>query len=317
MKNEPVQQSATEAAPELAASIATTHIENYSSPRSTALRAHVRHIFSIALFIAVFLIAGDICLAIRGGVDIWTFVVALVFATLAAYMIRINPEWERAIVLRFGKYHRTVEPGLFVTIPVIETIVMRVDMRVMVTGFSAEETLTNDLVPVNVDAALFWVVWDAQKACLEVEDYYDSVALAAQTALRDAIGRKSITDVATQRVQLDDELKQSIEEKTSAWGVSIISVEIRDVVIPKDLQNDMSAEARAERRRDARLTLAEAEHDIADMLVDAARVYQQEALSVKLRSMLLLSEGINEAQSTLMVPSSYTEGFVNAAKDLE
>ena len=161
----------------------------------------------------------------------------------------------------------------------------------------------------NVDAAVFWMVWDAEKACMEVEDYYDSVALAAQSALRDAIGRKTVTDVATHRGQLDEELKACIEEKTSIWGVSVLFVEIRDIVIPKELQQDMSAEARAEREKDARIVLAEVERDIAAMLHDASEIYREDDIALKLRQMHLLNEGIKESRGTMVVPSAYTEGF--------
>ena len=196
-------------------------------------------------------------------------------------------------------------PGLYLTIPFIEQTALKADQRIMVTGFGAEETLTSDLVPINVDAVLFWMVWDAKKACLEVENYYNSVSLAAQTALRDAIRRN----------QLDQELQEVIEERTSVWGITVMSVEIRDIVIPQDLQEAMSAEAQAEREKNARMVLAEVEKDISSMLVDAANVYDENELAVRLRTMHLLYESVKNSGGTVVIPSAYSEGFADAGLD--
>ncbi len=216
------------------------------------------------------------------------------------------------MVLRFGKYSRTKGPGLYFTIPFIEHAALKADQRVMLTGFSAEETLTSDLVPINVDAVLFWMVWDAEKACLEVEDYYNSVSLVAQTALRDAIGRASVAEVATRRNQLDEELQGVIEEKTSTWGITILSVGIRDIVIPQDLQNAMSMEAQAEREKNARMVLAEVEKDISEMLADASHVYKDNMIALRLRTMHLLYESVKGTGGTVVIPSAYSEGFSDA-----
>ncbi len=288
-------------------------IETYNSPKTRHTDENAGIVFSAFLFVVSILVVAAISYVARGGIDIWTLSIALAVAVLAIFTVRIAPQWERVVILRFGNYHRTSGPGIYVTIPFMEHIALRADLRVMLTGFSAEETLTADLVPVNVDAAVFWMVWDAEKACMEVEDYYDAVALAAQTALRDAIGRKNIADVATRRVQLDTELRETIEEKTSVWGVSILSVEIRDVVVPKDLQNSMAAEARAEREKDARIVLAEVEKDIASMLSEATDIYRKDETAFRLRSMHLLSEGIKESQGTIVIPSAYAEGFTEDA----
>lgn len=288
-------------------------IEAYNSPKTRHTDDNAAVIFSAFLFVlATALAFGAGCL-IAGEVNIWTLTAALVVAVVAVFCVRIAPQWERVVILRFGEYNRTVGPGLYLTIPFVEHIALRADQRVMLTGFGAEETLTADLVPVNVDAVVFWMVWDAEKAALEVEDYYDSVMLASQTALRDAIGRKSIADVTTRRVQLDQELKAAIEEKTSVWGVSILSVEIRNIVIPKDLQEAMSAEARAEREKDARVVLAEIEQDIASMLLDAARVYREDELALKLRHMHLLNESMKESKGSVVVPTAYAEGFTEGS----
>ncbi len=290
-------------------------IENYNSPKTRHTDENAGIIFSAFLFVVVALAVGAVGWFAAGGINIWIVVLAIAFAVLAVFSIRIAPQWEKVVVLRLGKYSRTVGPGIYFTIPFIEHIALRADQRVMLTGFSAEETLTADLVPVNVDAAVFWMVWDAEKACMEVEDYYDSVALAAQAALRDAIGRKNVTDVAIHRIQLDEELKASIEDKTSIWGVSILFVEIRDIVIPKELQEAMSAEARAEREKDARVMLAEVESDIAAMLHDASDIYRDDEIAFKLRQMHLLNEGIKESKGAVVVPSAYAEGFTDESAE--
>ncbi len=288
-------------------------IESYNSPKTKYTNENARIVFSALIFVLFF------ALVIIGGyflfnrIDIWILSAALVIAVLALFTINIAPQWERVVILRFGKYSRTVGPGLYLTLPFIEHIALRADQRVMLTGFGAEETLTADLVPLNVDAAIFWVIWDPEKACIEVEDYYDSITLAAQTALRDAIGRKSITEVVMQRVQLDKELRDAVEEKATSWGISVLYVEIRDIVIPKELQREMAAEAKAEREKDARIVLAEVESDIASMLLDATKIYREDELAYKLRSMHLLSEGIKESQGTIVIPSAYSEGFTDEA----
>lgn len=270
--------------------------------------------FAAFLFAACVLVVLAAGWLVVGTVNVWTLTLAIGLAVLALFTVHIAPQWERVVILRFGRYHKTAGPGLYVTIPFIDYASLHADQRMMLTGFSAEETLTADLVPVNVDAAVFWTVWDAKKACLEVEDYYDSVALAAQTTLRDAIGRKEITELATQRDQLDAELREAIEEKTASWGVSILFVEIRDIVIPKDLQRAMSAEARAGREKGARISLAEVERDIAAMLHDAADIYREDEIALKLRQMHLVNESLKESQGSVVVPSAYTEGFVDGEK---
>lgn len=229
--------------------------------------------------------------------------------------VHIAMEWEKVVVFRLGKFSRVKGPGLYFTIPFIEQTALKADQRIMVTGFGAEETLTSDLVPINVDAVLFWMVWDAKKACLEVENYYNSVSLAAQTALRDAIGRASVSEVAIRRNQLDQELQEVIEERTSVWGITVLSVEIRDIVIPAELQEVMSAEAQAEREKNARMVLAEVEKDISAMLVDAANVYEENDLAVRLRTMHLLYESVKGSGGTVVIPSAYSEGFSDAALD--
>ena len=290
-------------------------IERYSSrpDRKTSQNASV--IFSAFLFVAGFAVVGAIGYLSLGALSIGLLIAALCFALLLTLTIHIALQWEKAVVLRFGKFSRTEGPGLYFSIPFIEHVALKADHRVMLTGFSAEETLTSDLVPINVDAVLFWMVWDAQKACLEVENYYNSVSLTAQTALRDAIGRASASEVATRRNQLDEELQKVIEEKTSVWGITILSVEIRDIVIPPDLQNAMSLEAQAEREKNARMVLAEVEKDISEMLVDASKVYKDDKIALRLRTMHLLYESVKSSGGTVVIPSAYSEGFSTPSID--
>ncbi len=218
-------------------------------------------------------------------------------------------DWERAVIMRLGRFNRLAGPGLFFTIPLFEFCTLRVDQRMNATPFGAEEALTSDLVPLDVDAVLFWVVWDPEKACTEVEDYHFAVALSAQTALRDAIGRASLSNVVMRRHQLDQELREAVEEKVSDWGISIVSVEVRDLIIPKELQGVMSLEAQAECRKSARITLMEAERDVSEILDEVAQKYNHDEVALALRKLHLTYEGMQDNDSTLVVPSAYSEGF--------
>ena len=286
-----------------------TDIETINSPHSRQPSDNAPQVFSASVFVITLVIAMGIGFLISGEANIWALCIGFAAAILVASTVRISSQWERIVILRLGSYNRTAGPGLFFVIPFVEHVALRADMRIMLTGFSAEETLTSDLVPVNMDAAIFWMIWDAEKACLEVENYYDAVSIAAQTALRDAIGRKNISDITVHRDKLDQELKDKIEEKTTTWGISVLSVEIRDIVIPKELQCDMAAAAKAEREKDARIVLAEVERDVAEMLLDATEVYRKDEMAFELRSMHLLSEGVKKSNGTLVIPSAYSEGF--------
>ena len=197
----------------------------------------------------------------------------------------------------------------------MEFYTLRVDQRVSATYFGAEETLTSDLVPINVDAVVFWMVWSAKSAAVEVEDYASAVSWIAQTAMRKAIGRATVAEVATRRDQLDEELKEAIEEKLNPWGITIIDVEIRDIVLPKELQEAMAQEAVAERKKNARMVLAEAEKDISEMLMDASEVYAGDADAMKLRTMHLAYESVEKSGGTLVVPSAFSEGFVEGGAE--
>lgn len=225
-------------------------------------------------------------------------------------------EWESAVVLRLGKLTRIQGPGMFFTIPFVEFVAAYVDQRLSATTFKAEKALTADCVPVDVDAVLFWTVWDPRSACTEVKNYYDAVFWAAQTTLRDAIGTIDIAELSTRRKALDVEIKEALEQKTETWGVTVVSVEIRDIVIPRDLQDALSKEAQAERERNARVTLAEAEEDVSEMFVRAFRNYKEEDGAVQLRAMNMLYEGVKEKGGLVLVPASLADAFTGLADKL-
>ena len=220
------------------------------------------------------------------------------------FALKIANQWEKAIVLRFGKFRGLRGPGLFWIVPVVDNIPIWIDHRVMVTPFNAEKTLTKDTVPVDVDAVLFWVVWDAQKAALEVENYRAAIAWSAQTALRDIIGKMMLADILVGREMIDKELQKIIDERTTPWGVSVSSVEIRDIVIPPALEDAMSRQAQAERERQARVILGESEKQIASSFAEAAQAYRDNPTALHLRAMNMLFEGLKEKGALVIVPSS-------------
>jgi regulator of protease activity HflC (stomatin/prohibitin superfamily) len=223
------------------------------------------------------------------------------------FALKVANQWERAVVLRFGKFQGLKGPGLFVLIPVVDEITQLVDQRVRVTDVSAESALTKDTVPVNVDAIVFWTVWDAQKSVLEVADYLDAVALSAQTALRETIGRHMLAEMITERERLGKQLQTILDEKTNPWGITVQSVEIRDVRIPADLEDAMSRQAQAERERQARIILGTAETEISARFFEAGDAYKDHPLALHLRAMNMLYEAIKEKGSMVIVPSSAVE----------
>lgn len=224
--------------------------------------------------------------------------------TYFLFAIKVASQWEKVVVLRLGKFRGLKGPGLFWIIPIVDTTPSWIDHRVMVTPFAAQKTLTKDTVPVDVDAVLFWVVWDAEKAALEVEDYRAAVDWAAQTALRDIIGKKMLADILVGRSAIDKELQAVIDERTTPWGVTVQSVEIRDIVIPQDLEDAMSRQAQAERERQARVILGESEKQIADSFAEASRAYVDNPTALHLRAMNMLFEGLKEKGALVIVPSS-------------
>jgi regulator of protease activity HflC (stomatin/prohibitin superfamily) len=221
--------------------------------------------------------------------------------------VKIADQWEKAIVLRLGRYRGLRGPGPFVIIPIVDSVSGFVDQRVRVTDVRAETALTRDTVPVNVDAIVFWVVWNAEKAILEVESFTNAIALSAQTALRESIGRHELAQMITERETLGHELQRILDEKTNPWGITVQSVEIRDVNIPKELEDAMSRRAQAERERQARIILGTAETEISGKFADAAQVYKDNPIALHLRAMNMLYEAIKEKGSMVIVPSSVVE----------
>jgi len=239
--------------------------------------------------------------------DLWIGLFVGVMTLVGMYILfalKVASQWDKAVVLRLGKFHGLRGPGMFWIIPVVDSIASWIDHRVMVSPFAAQKTLTKDTVPVDVDAVLFWVVWDAEKAALEVENYRGAVDWAAQTALRDIIGRKMLADILVGRSMLDQELQQIIDERTTPWGVTVNSVEIRDIVIPQDLEDAMSRQAQAERERQARVILGESEKQIAASFAEASQAYINNPTALHLRAMNMLFEGLKEKGALVIVPST-------------
>ena len=269
-----------------------------------------QHISAIAGTIFAILMALTVLGAVLmdGSVaDAWIGLFVVIMTLLGVYILfalKVASQWEKAVVLRLGKFYSLRGPGVFWIIPIIDSIPSWIDHRVMVTPFSAEKTLTKDTVPVDVDAVLFWVVWDAEKAALEVKDYQSAIGWAAQTALRDIIGRMMLADILVGRSAIDEELQHIIDERTTPWGVTVNSVEIRDIVIPQDLEDAMSRQAQAERERQARVILGESEKQIAVSFSEASEAYVNNPTALHLRAMNMLFEGLKEKGALVIVPSS-------------
>jgi regulator of protease activity HflC (stomatin/prohibitin superfamily) len=223
------------------------------------------------------------------------------------FAIKVVDQWEKVALLRFGRYRGLRGPGAFLIVPVIDTLSRYVDQRVRVTTVSAESALTRDTVPVNVDAIIFWLVWNAEKSILEVEDFMQAISLGSQTALRESIGRHQLAEMITDREALGQELQKILDEKTTPWGITVQSVEIRDVRIPQALENAMSQQAQAERERQARVILGEAEVQVSAQFAEASRVYGENPGALHLRGMNMLYEAIREKGAMVIVPSSAVE----------
>jgi regulator of protease activity HflC (stomatin/prohibitin superfamily) len=265
----------------------------------------------IALTIFFFLLTvdtlGSLWMGFSGFNALWISVFAVGVFLLSLYFLfalKVANQWEKAVVLRFGKFRGLKGPGVFWLIPIIDTIADWIDHRVMVSPFSAEKTLTKDTVPVDVDAVLFWVVWDAEKAALEVENYRAAITWASQTALREVIGVLDLADILVGRAKMDEDLQKIIDQRTTPWGVSVQSVEIRDIVIPQELEDAMSRQAQAERERQARVILGESEKQIAQSFADASEAYHDNPTALHLRAMNMLFEGLKEKGAMVIVPSS-------------
>ena len=236
-------------------------------------------------------------------------IIGFVLGMLLAQAPKVAKQWERAVVLRLGRYAGIRGPGLFWIVPLIDSVSSWIDQRIITTNFVAEQTLTSDTVPVNVDAVLFWMVYDPEKAALEVQDYQQAVSWAAQTALRDIIGRTALTELLRGRERIEEELQKLIDERSNPWGVTVQSVEMRDVVIPDALQDAMSREAQASREKQARIILGQAEVEIAHLFAKAAESYTQNPTALHLRAMNMLYEGLKEKGALMLVPSSAVESM--------
>ncbi len=272
-------------------------------------------LFTIALFVVVYALVFALGWLCFGSIEPVMFFVSFLLALLASMGVHIAQQWERVVVLRLGRFNRVSGPGLFWTIPFIEQNSARIDCRIRATTFDAKETLTSDLVPLDVNAVMLWMVYDAKAACTECSDFSRTVELAAQVALRDAIGRLSAAEVAIRREQLDAEIQATLEDEASRWGLSVMSVKVRDILLPQELQDVMSVEAQAEQQRKARLILMEAEQDIAAMLEEVSDAYDTEDAALRLRTMHLLYESVKETGGTVVVPSSFSEGFGDVLPD--
>ena len=238
---------------------------------------------------------------------LWIVACAIVLAYIVSSAIQVADQWSKAVVLRLGNFHALRGPGLFLIIPLIDTIPYWIDTRVLTSSFKAEKTLTKDTVPVDVDAVLFWKIVDPKKAVLDVADYQSAISWASQTALRDVIGKTMLSEMLEGRDKISSVLRTIIDERTEPWGINVISVEVKDVLIPPALENAMSMQAQAERERQARVILGDSERQVAEKFVEAARTYANDPIAFHLRGMNMLYEGLKQNSTIVIVPSSAIE----------
>lgn len=239
--------------------------------------------------------------------SVWIGAGAFVFALVVSSAIKVADQWDKAVVLRLGQFRSLKGPGLFFIIPVIDTIPYWIDTRVITASFKAEKTLTKDTVPVDVDAVLFWKVLDSKKAALDVADYQSAISWASQTALRDVIGKTMLSDMLEGREKISSELQKIIDERTEPWGINVISVEVKDVLIPPALEDAMSMQAQAERERQARVILGDSERQVAEKFAEAAKTYATDPTALHLRAMNMLYEGLKQNATIVIVPSTALE----------
>ena len=285
---------------------------------SIAVARRIARLNVVAVVALVVPVAIAIIATLAMQVRPWILIVGLGLGLVFMQAPRVAKQWERAVVLRLGRFTGLRGPGLFWVLPFVDTVTHWIDQRTIATGFAAEQTLTADTVPVNVDAVLFWMVHDAQKAALEVQNCSQAVSWASQTALRDIIGRTTLADLLRGRERIESELQHLIDQRSSPWGVTVSSVEMRDIVIPGALQDAMSREAQAAREKAARIILGQAEMEIANSFSEAAKSYQDNPTALHLRAMNMLYEGLKEKGALMLVPSSAVEsmgmgGFLGAA----
>jgi len=275
--------------------------------RNITISPNIRFNFVAALILILSILSGVAMTALTLNV-LFVILGALVGGILSQSP-RVAQQWERGVVLRLGRFIGLRGPGIFWVVPFFDKVTQWIDQRVVTTSFAAEETLTSDTVPVNVDAVLFWMVHDSEKAALEVQDYAQAVSWAAQTGLRDIIGRTSLTDLLRGREKIEAELQLLIDERSNPWGVTVQSVEMRDVVIPTSLQDAMSREAQASREKQARIILGQAEVEIAVLFEEASKSYAGNPTALHLRAMNILMEGLKEKGALMLVPSSAVESM--------
>ena len=291
----------------------TTYSSNSAIVNNSDQGSHISGISTFMFIVALVIgFAGGVMMFNSGvpfGYILLYFGFWFFIGAIFMYSLRVAQQWEKGVLLRLGKFRGLRGPGVFWVMPFIDTVPAWIDQRVKVTPYSAEKTLTKDTVPVNVDAVLFWVIWDAEKAALEVEDYRTAITWAAQTALRDLIGQMALADILLGRSIMDAELQKIIDQRTTPWGITVQSVEIRDVVIPADLEDAMSRQAQAERERQARVILGESEKQIAENFAKAAESYQNNPVALHLRAMNMLYEGLKEKGALVIVPSSAVESM--------
>jgi len=264
--------------------------------------------FSVLIFFVILAIGIALAYASYDVQDstgaIWIGVISFLVALIVSSAIKIADQWEKAVVLRLGRFHSLRGPGLFFIIPIIDTVPYWIDIRVITTSFTAEKTLTKDTVPVDVDAVLFWKVLDAKKAALEIAEYKSAINWASQTALRDVIGKTMLSEMLEGRDKMSDKLQRIIDERTEPWGINVISVEVKDVLIPSSLQDAMSMQAQAERERQARVILGDSERQVAEKFGEAAKTYANNPTALHLRAMNMLYEGLKTNSTIVIVPSS-------------
>jgi regulator of protease activity HflC (stomatin/prohibitin superfamily) len=269
--------------------------------------------YTLALIRLIFLMASIVSLLVafaplaQGGITLIIFAVGFLLAFLLAFSLRKAYEWERVIVLRLGKFHKVKGPGMFMLFPLLDHVYRVIDIRIRVLDFYSQETLTGDSVTVNVDAFCFWLVWDPQKAALEVEDYEEAVALAAKAALRNVISKNDLTTFLARGDLIEKQIQEEVEKQTTEWGITVQYIEITDIQVPAPLQDSLSRMAQAERERKGRIFLAEAEIEIAGKLEEAISIYAKNEGAMKLKILTILNEGLKAGNSMMLVPNSIAE----------
>jgi len=269
--------------------------------------------FAGLIFVVILGVGGAVAFGLYSASSnvaaVFALVCSLILAYIAASGIKVADQWSKAVVLRLGKFRSLEGPGLFLIVPIVDSIPYWIDTRVLTSSFKAEKTLTKDTVPVDVDAVLFWKILDPKKAALDVADYQSAINWAAQTALRDVIGKTMLCDMLEGRDKISTVLRQIIDERTEPWGINVISVEVKDVLIPPALENAMSMQAQAERERQARVILGDSERQVAEKFVEAARTYANDPIAFHLRGMNMLYEGLKQNSTIVIVPSSAIESM--------